>query len=124
MFVWAWAQGLEHAHPMRSPKLWAARHDARAATISLGVGFSHAGPGTSAGPRASAGCCAPKGLAPVSPYSEYKAWACGTTRRQRRAADGGARVLGSGPRRGPQEPETPTPGGPGSRTASVGVGMK
>ena len=54
------------------------RHDARAATISLGVGFSHAGPGTSAGPRASAGCCAPKGLAPVSPYSEYKAWACGT----------------------------------------------
>ena len=26
-------QGLNHAHPMRSPKLWAARHDARAARL-------------------------------------------------------------------------------------------
>jgi|EP01046_Picozoa_sp_COSAG06_P008383 hypothetical protein len=56
MFVWAWAQGLEHAHPMRSPKLWAARHDARAARLfswsalraALGLSSSSASSSSSA----------------------------------------------------------------------------
>jgi len=54
----------------------------RAHTISLGVGFSHAGPGPSAATRASDARSVPKGRTPVSAYNEYKACARGMCQRQ------------------------------------------